>query len=64
MARTAEQLDTWIRPVWAELIDGAHHCHDQLTEIIARVGPDVIIEDNVARSSTSRSARWARPTWT
>jgi len=44
---TIEQLDTWIRPVWAELIDGARYCHDQLTEIIARVRPDVIIEDNV-----------------
>ncbi len=44
---TIEQLDTWIRPVWAELIDGAHYCHEQLTEIIARVGPDVIVEDNV-----------------
>ncbi|MGH3402226.1 MAG: glycosyltransferase, partial [Streptosporangiaceae bacterium] len=44
---TIEQLDTWIRPVWAELIDGAHYCHDQLTEIIVRVAPDVIVEDNV-----------------
>jgi MGT family glycosyltransferase len=44
---TIEQLDTWIRPVWAELIDGAHYCHEQLTEIIARVRPDVIVEDNV-----------------
>ena len=44
---TIEQLDTWIRPVWAELIDGAKYCHDQLTEIIARVRPDVIVEDNV-----------------
>jgi UDP:flavonoid glycosyltransferase YjiC (YdhE family) len=44
---TIEQLGTWIRPVWAELIDGAHYCHEQLTEIIARVRPDVIVEDNV-----------------
>ena len=44
---TIEQLDTWIRPVWAELIDGAHYCHEQLTDIIARVRPDVIVEDNV-----------------
>jgi MGT family glycosyltransferase len=44
---TIEQLDTWIRPVWAELIDGARYCHQQLTEIINRVRPDVIVEDNV-----------------
>ena len=42
-----EQLDTWIRPVWEELIAGARYSHDQLTEIIARNAPDVIVEDNV-----------------
>lgn len=44
---TLEQLDTWVRPVWAELIAGARHCEPQLREIIARTGPDVIVEDNV-----------------
>ncbi|MGN6682296.1 MAG: glycosyltransferase [Streptosporangiaceae bacterium] len=44
---TIEQLDTWIKPVWEELIAGAKYSHDQLTEIIARTAPDVIIEDNV-----------------
>src|SRR5579859_6983370 len=44
---TIEQLGTWIRPVWEELIAGARYCHDQLTQIIARNRPDVIVEDNV-----------------
>jgi len=42
-----EQLDTWIRPVWEELIAGARYCQPQLAEIIARARPDVIVEDNV-----------------
>src|SRR5215510_14073385 len=44
---TIEQLDTWIKPVWEELITGARYSHDQLTDIIARTRPDVIVEDNV-----------------
>jgi MGT family glycosyltransferase len=44
---TTEQLDTWIRPVWAELIAGARYCEPQLKEIISRVRPDVVVEDNV-----------------
>ena len=44
---TIEQLDTWIRPVWAELITGARYCQEQLAEIVARTRPDVIVEDNV-----------------
>ncbi|MBM2621886.1 glycosyltransferase [Actinoplanes sp. LDG1-06] len=44
---TIEQLDTWVKPVWQELIDGAKFCQPTLTEIIARVRPDVIVEDNV-----------------
>jgi MGT family glycosyltransferase len=44
---TIEQLDTWIRPVWAELVSGARYCQQQLTEIIERTRPDVIVEDNV-----------------
>jgi MGT family glycosyltransferase len=44
---TIEQLDTWIRPVWEELIAGAKYSHDQLTDIVARTAPDVIVEDNV-----------------
>ena len=44
---TIEQLDTWIKPVWAELISGARYCQEQLAEIVARTRPDVIVEDNV-----------------
>ncbi|HEX9063815.1 MAG TPA: nucleotide disphospho-sugar-binding domain-containing protein [Streptosporangiaceae bacterium] len=44
---TIEQLDTWVKPVWEELIAGARYSHDQLTEIVARTAPDVIVEDNV-----------------
>ena len=44
---TIDQLDTWIRPVWEELVAGARYCHDQLCQIIERVRPDVIVEDNV-----------------
>ncbi|MFG1698775.1 glycosyltransferase [Nonomuraea sp. NPDC049309] len=44
---TKEQLETVIKPIWAELIDGAKYCEPQLKAIIERVNPDVIIEDNV-----------------
>jgi MGT family glycosyltransferase len=44
---TIEQLDTWIRPVWEELIAGAKYSHEHLTQIVARTAPDVIVEDNV-----------------
>jgi MGT family glycosyltransferase len=44
---TIEQLGTWVKPVWEELIGGAKYCEPQLKQIIARVKPDVIVEDNV-----------------
>jgi MGT family glycosyltransferase len=44
---TIQQLDSFIRPVWSELIDGARYCQPQLLEIIDRTRPDVIVEDNV-----------------
>ena len=44
---TIQQLDTWVKPVWEELVGGARYCEPQLREIIARVAPDVIVEDNV-----------------
>jgi UDP:flavonoid glycosyltransferase YjiC (YdhE family) len=44
---TIEQLGTWIRPVWEELISGARYCQAQLLAIIERTRPDVIVEDNV-----------------
>jgi MGT family glycosyltransferase len=44
---TIEQLETFMLPTWQALIDGARYCEPQLREIIARVRPDVIVEDNV-----------------
>jgi MGT family glycosyltransferase len=44
---TIEQLDTWIKPVWEELIGGARYCQSQLAAIVDRAQPDVIVEDNV-----------------
>jgi MGT family glycosyltransferase len=44
---TIEQLTTFVQPTWQALIDGAMYCQPQLTDIIDRQRPDVIIEDNV-----------------
>jgi MGT family glycosyltransferase len=44
---TIEQLTTFVQPTWQALIDGAKFSHDQLTEIVARNRPDVVVEDNV-----------------
>lgn len=44
---TIEQLSTFMVPTWQALIDGAMYCEAQLKEIIERVRPDVIVEDNV-----------------
>lgn len=44
---TIDQLSTFMQPTWQALIDGAQYCEPQLREIIARVQPDVIVEDNV-----------------
>ena len=44
---TIEQLDSFIKPVWQSLIDGARYCQPQLEKILADAKPDVIVEDNV-----------------
>jgi MGT family glycosyltransferase len=44
---TIEQLETFILPVWQELIDGARYVDDRLREIFGELEPDVIVEDNV-----------------
>lgn len=44
---TIEQLETFMKPTWQALIDGAVYCEPQLKAIIERVKPDVIVEDNV-----------------
>ncbi|GIH68763.1 glycosyltransferase [Sphaerimonospora thailandensis] len=44
---TLAQLETVIKPIWQALIDGAKYCEPRLKEIIERVRPDVVVEDNV-----------------
>jgi MGT family glycosyltransferase len=44
---TIEQLETFILPVWQELVDGARYVDDRLREIFGELAPDVIVEDNV-----------------
>jgi MGT family glycosyltransferase len=59
---TIEQLDTFIRPVWESLIDGAKYCEPQLREILTRAQPDVIVEDNVSGfpALLTHGAPWVR----
>ena len=59
---TIEQLDTFIRPVWESLIEGAKFCEPQLREILARAQPDVIVEDNVSGfpALLTHGAPWVR----
>jgi MGT family glycosyltransferase len=59
---TIEQLDTFIRPVWASLIDGARYCEPHLREILDRTRPDVIVEDNVNAfpALLTHGAPWVR----
>jgi MGT family glycosyltransferase len=44
---TVAQLATFMQPTWQALIDGSVYCEPQLKQIIERVRPDVIVEDNV-----------------
>ncbi len=44
---TIEQLETFILPVWQELVDGARYVDERLREIFGELEPDVIVEDNV-----------------
>jgi len=44
---TIQQLDTWVRPVWEELISGAKFCEPQLRDLLGRTEADVVVEDNV-----------------
>jgi len=59
---TIEQLETFIRPVWASLIDGARYCQPRLEEILDRTTPDVIVEDNVSAfpALLTHGAPWVR----
>jgi MGT family glycosyltransferase len=44
---TRDQLETFVKPTWQALIDGAVYCEPRLREILADVRPDVVVEDNV-----------------
>jgi MGT family glycosyltransferase len=44
---TIEQLDSFVRPTFQALIDGAQYVEPQLRGILADVRPDVVVEDNV-----------------
>jgi UDP:flavonoid glycosyltransferase YjiC (YdhE family) len=44
---TIEQLETFLKPTWQALIDGAMYVDDRLSEIFDELRPDVIVEDNV-----------------
>jgi MGT family glycosyltransferase len=44
---TIEQLETWVKPVWEELVGGARFCENQLRDIVKRTRPDVVVADNV-----------------
>jgi MGT family glycosyltransferase len=59
---TIEQLETFILPVWQELVDGARYVDARLREIFAELEPDVIVEDNVvAFPAVAASSRpWVR----
>jgi MGT family glycosyltransferase len=59
---TIEQLETFIKPVWESLIDGARYCQPQLEAILDRADPDVIVEDNVNAfpALLTHGAPWVR----
>src|SRR5436190_23148818 len=44
---TADQLETFIKPTYQALIDGAMFAEAALKKIIDEVRPDVLVEDNV-----------------
>ncbi|KAE8765975.1 glycosyltransferase [Georgenia thermotolerans] len=44
---TTEQLETFVRPTYQALIDGAKYAEPALRKIIAETRPDVLVEDNV-----------------
>ena len=44
---TIQQLTTFVQPTFQALIDGAIYSEPRLREIIEKVQPDVVVEDNV-----------------
>src|SRR5207247_1973946 len=61
---TIEQLESFLKPTWQALIDGSIYVDEQLAEIIDRLAPDAIVQDNViAFAAVPASGRpWARIT--
>jgi MGT family glycosyltransferase len=61
---TIDQLESFIRPVWESLIDGAKYCQPQLQAILEDTDPDVIVEDNVScfPALLTHGAPWVRIT--
>jgi MGT family glycosyltransferase len=59
---TYDQLETVIKPIWAELISGAKYVDDRLVEILDEVRPDVAVEDNVVAfpAFVAHGAPWVR----
>src|SRR6202521_1700316 len=59
---TIEQVETLIKPIWSELIDGSMYVNDRLAAIFESVNPDVIIQDNVVAFGAVLTAGrpWAR----
>jgi len=59
---TIEQLETFLRPTWQALIDGARYVDDRLAEVLDELRPDAVVEDNVVGfPAIVRSGRpWAR----
>ena len=59
---TIEQLDSFIKPVWESLLEGARYAQGQLEKILAETHPDVIVEDNVScfPALMTHGAPWVR----
>ena len=59
---TLEQLDSFIKPTWQALIDGARYVDERLEEIFEEVRPDVVVEDNVVTfpAVLRQPAPWVR----
>lgn len=61
---TIAQLESFLRPTWQALIDGAIYANERLAAIFDELRPDAIVEDNVvAFAAIAASGRpWARIT--
>lgn len=59
---TINQLESFIKPTWQALLDTSHYVESQLQEVIERVKPDVIVEDNVLcfPAITTAGVPWVR----